>query len=518
MTSTSENNKRIAKNTILLYFRMGITMAVQLYTSRVVLDVLGIEDYGIWSLVATLVVSISFFTGPLLSSTQRFISYEIGKGNENRVQIIFSQSMILFLIFSVILAIIFETLGLWLLNTKLSIPPEKVRITNIVYQLAVLTFIVTLIRMSYDALIIAYEKMLFYAYICLIDVGLKLGIVYVLYLKPQIPTLILYGILMFLVSVIITLIYKIYCNHFYRNSKIKFKINRPIIKEMASFSGWSLMGAFAVMTANQGVSMVLNVFYGVTINATMGITNQIGNAVNQFATNFQVAFQPQIVKLYSQQDLKNLYLLIYRTSRMSFLLLFAIAYPIISNINEILLIWLGKDVPILTSEFCIWLIISLLIDCISAPLWIATQAVGRIRNYQIIISSIILLNILVSYILLYKGLPPVTVMILKCAVSILCLTTRLQFCKKQINFSFVEYLKKVLSPIILTVLSSLVIIFPFTNLTISNTLAKLIFHLALFLFAYIPAVYIFGIKSSERIAIKHFIRAKIHQKQTTNEN
>ncbi len=485
-------------------------MVVQLYTSRIVLKVLGIQDYGIWSLIATLVVSISFFTGPLLSVIQRFISYEIGKGDEGKVREIFSQSMILFFVFSGFLLIVFETVGLWLLNTKLSIPAEKVVVTNIVYQLAIFTFLVTLVRMSYDALIIAYEKMDFYAYVSILDVGLKLGIVYILCLAPEIPILLLYGLLMFAVSVLIALTYKIYCNYFYDSSRIEFKVNRPVIKEMASFSGWSLMGAFAVMTANQGVSMTLNIFYGVVINAAMGITNQVGNAVNQFAANFQVAFQPQIVKLCSQHDLVNLHQLIYRTSRMSFLLLFAVAYPIMSNIGEILHLWLGDNVPIFTSEFCVWLITSLLIDCFSAPLWIAIQAVGRIRNYQIMISCIILLNILFSYILLYKGLPPVSVMVLKCIISILCFAARLLFCRKQVGLSLNGYIKKVLVPITVTVLISLSLFFLIANLVMSDSFIQLVFRLTVFFIIYIPIAYLFGITSHERNAVNRFVRNKIY--------
>ncbi len=421
-------------------------MLVQLYTSRVVLEVLGIDDYGIWCLVASLVVSISFITGPLSTATQRFLSYEIGKGNEKKTNTIFSQSLILYAIFSAILLILLETIGLWLLNTKLNIPESKITTTNIVFQLSILSFIVTLMRMPYDSMIIAYEKMDFYAYMSILDVGLKLAIVYMLSIVNSFPHLVVYAILTLCVTIVITIAYKLFCNHKFISSRARLAIDRPVIKEMASFSGWSLMGAFAVMTSNQGVSMVLNVFFGVAINATMGITNQVGNAVNQFVSNFQLAFNPQIVKMYAQGEYTELKNLIYKASRFSFLLMLAIAFPIIYNIDEILYLWLGDNVPEYTGIFCTLMIVSFLFDSLSAPLYMTIQATGKIRKYQVLISSILLSNIILSYVALNLNFPPVSVMIIRCFISICCIFTRYCFTKKQLNFQFKNYSKNVLLP------------------------------------------------------------------------
>lgn len=489
---------------------MAITMLVQLYTSRVVLEVLGIEDYGIWNLVATLVVSISFITGPLSSVVQRFLSYEIGTGNESKLNTVFSQSIILYGIFSCILLILLETIGLWLLNTKLTIPHDKVIITNVVYQLSIVSFIITLLRMPYDAVIIAYERMTFYAYVSIIDVGLKLGIVYLLLMNTHIPNLILYGLLMLGVTMIITLTYKIFCNKNFKCSKVKLVINRSILREIAAFSGWSLMGAFAVMTANQGVNIILNIFYGVALNATMGIANQVGNAVNQFVSNFQLAFQPNIVKEFAQNKFEQLKLLIYRTSKFSFFLLFAISFPIISNINEILNLWLGNEIPQFAGEFCKWIIISLLIECISAPLWMSIQASGNIRNYQIIISSIILLNILFSFLLLQHNFYPITVIYLKCIINIVCLIIRIIYTKRIIQFSIGEYLNKVIFKIILVCLLSLILYkFIMSQIVIEVLFIKVLLNILIFIIPYILICFIFGFTQTERKSIKNIIIKRI---------
>lgn len=500
MTATvSANNRRIARNALMLYIRMGVTMLVQLYTSRVILEVLGIDDYGIWSLVATLVVSISFITSPLSAATQRFISFELGTGNKNNAQIVFSQSIILYAVFAVGIILILETIGLWFLNHKLNIPYDKMTIANIVYQFSIASFVVSLVRMPYDATIIAYEKMDFYAYMSILDVALKLGIVYMLKAFNSIPHLVLYSVLTFMVSIIMTLAYKIYCNKKYQITYIIFKLEKSVMRRIASFSGWSLMGSFAVMTSNQGVNMVLNMFFGVAINATMGIANQVGNAVNQFVSNFQLAFQPQIVKYYSQGDFHQLQELIFRASRFSFLLLFAIAFPIIYNIDAILHLWLGDNVPEYTASFCSLIIISFLFDALSAPLWMTIQASGKIRNYQIIISIIFLLNIIISYIVLSLGYSPMSVMIVRILISISNLIFRIIFVYKRIDFSLRRYIFNIIIRLTGIVLLNIILISCINLvLSIKAEIIPIITNTIIFLAIYAIVVFYCGLDRSER--------------------
>ncbi len=508
--NVSANNRRIARNALMLYIRMGVTMLVQLYTSRVILEVLGIDDYGIWSLVATLVVSLSFITGPLSAATQRFISFELGTGNKNNAQKVFSQSIILYSVFAVGIILILETVGLWFLNHKLNIPYDKMMIANIVYQFSIASFVVSLIRMPYDATIIAYEKMDFYAYMSIIDVALKLGIVFMLKAFNSIPHLVLYSVLTFSVSLIMTLAYKIYCTKKYQITHIIFKLEKLVMRRIASFSGWSLMGSFAVMTSNQGVNMVLNMFFGVAINATMGIANQVGNAVNQFVSNFQLAFQPQIVKYYAQGDFHQLQELIFRASRFSFLLLFAIAFPIIYNIDAILHLWLGDNVPEYTGTFCSLMIISFLFDALSAPLWMSIQASGNIRNYQIIISVIFLLNIIISYIVLRFGYAPISVMIVRILISIFNLIFRIIFVYKRIDFSLRRYIITIMMRLAGIVLLNMVLI-NCINLVLPNTagIISIIINSIIFFAIYAIIVLSCGLDRLERKKIYNSLNFKI---------
>lgn len=513
------NNRRIAKNTFILYVRMGVTMLVQLYTSRVILDILGVQDYGVWSLVATLVISISFITGPLSSATQRFLSYEIGKKNHEKLRLIFSQSMILYMFFGLILLLIFETIGMWILNSKLSLPENMNQIVNIVYQLSILTFLISIVRMPYDSLIIANEDMSFYAYVSIIEVSLKLGIVYLLVYFKGISNLILYSLLTLAVVCIITLLYKYYCNRKYAISQFEFCIDKPIIREMASFSGWNLIGAFAVMTSSQGVNMVLNVFCGVTLNATMGIANQVSNAVNQFASNFQTAFQPQIVKLYAAHELGQLHTLIYQASRISFLLLFAISFPILVNITGILHLWLGDNVPPFASQFCSWILVAMLIDCLSAPLWMSINATGNIRNYQLAICTSLLINIIGTYIALYYDMPPISVVIIKCLVSVLCLVVRLKYANKMCGVKVYSFARNVI--VRMAIVSIIVIMTDcfasFWLLTMSPTI-QVVLQFMLFLIVYgVSSLYI-GLYREERIFIFNLVKTKIRNTKENKSN
>lgn len=457
MSTSSDNNKRIAKNTMMLYIRMAITMLVQLYTSRVVLEVLGVSDFGLWNLVASVIVSISFITGPLTIATQRFLSFELGKKDKSKVASVFSQSMLLYIIFGIIIIITLETIGTWFLNNKLQIPADRTYIANIVFQLSIISFVFTMLRMPYDATIIAHEKMNFYAYMSIVDVFLKLGIVYLLLVIKSVPHLVVYGILTLFVNILIVIIYKLYCNKKYPNvTKLKLTIESNILKSMASFSGWSLLGAFSVMTANQGVNMVLNMFYGVVINATMGITNQVGNAVNQFIGNFQTAFNPQIVKSYASKDESRFTFLILNCCRISYNLIILIAIPLIFNIEPILMFWLGT-VPEYLPIFCQLTLLYMIIDAISASINMGIYASGKIKIYQILISLSILMILPFSYIVLYLGCDAYIVILVRLAISIISLFIRVMIINHRVSESVIpQFLRLFPRLILIGLIASLV--------------------------------------------------------------
>ena len=370
----SENTRRIAKNTVMLYIRMLLIMAVTLYTSRVVLNVLGVEDFGIYNVVGGIVVMFSFLNGAMATSTQRFLSFSLGKNDQEQVARVFSMSMTTHISIALIVLLLAETFGLWIFYRYLNIPPERMGAAQWVYQLSVLTFCISIIRVPYNAGIIAYERMSFYAYISIVEVCLKLGMVILLqYLGSD--KLILYALLMALTTGIVTFIYKLYCCKTFSVCRYHYFWDKHLYKELISFSGWSLFGSAANVGVQQGINILLNVFFGVVTNAALGIANQVSSAVSQLVGNFQTAFNPALVKSYASGDYSYFVRLIFQTSRFSYFLLFIIALPLYLCMPFVLKVWLDI-VPEYTVVFCRWMLVFVLIDAVSAPLWIGCNYSG----------------------------------------------------------------------------------------------------------------------------------------------
>lgn len=381
-------------------------------------------NFGLWNLIASVIVAISFISGPLTISTQRFFSFDIGKGNLIGLSKVFSQSIWLTFALTLISIVLLEVIGLWLINNKLSIPANQHHIAIIIFQFSIISLFLSLLRMPYNAIIVAFEKMDFYAYISVLEAILKLGIVYLLLIITTIDKLILYAILTLLVTLIITCIYIIYVRIKFNYLRIKFEIHKQIIKELSSFSFWSIFGSFAVMTSNQGVAFVLNTFFGVIINATYGISQQVASAVTQFVSNFQTAFNPQIVKIYAQNDEVLFIDLIMKCCRISYILMLEISIPLMINMQPILKLWLGQLPPDI-QIFCELTLIYLLIDTISASLNIGIYASGKIRSYQIGVSIILLLTLPLSYLALKIGCQPFMVITIRCFISVISLLFRI---------------------------------------------------------------------------------------------
>lgn len=416
-------NKRIVKNTFFLYFRMLFIMAVQLYTSRVVLRVLGAEDYGIYNIVGGVVVLFSFINGSLSSATQRFLNFELGRGDMEKLKRVFSMSLTIHICVAFAVVIIAETIGLWFLNTKMNIPSERTSAANFVYQFSILTVCMSFVQVPYHASVIAYEKMSFFAYIAIAETCLKLLMVFLL-VYIGLDKLCLYSVLNFCVAVIIFLCYKRYCNRKFEISRYRYFWDKGMFSRLLDFSGWMLFGSAAMVGATQGVNILLNVFHGVVVNAAMGIGNQVNAAVNLFVSNFQTAFMPQVVKLYATGDIPQLRVLINRASRFSFLLLFALACPLMLNIDFVLHLWL-EEVPPHTAVFCVLILIYSLIESISKPVGLIIHATGRVKLYNIVMSIALSMNIVFSFIFLQLGFPPEIVSIVSILVCIVCLAIRL---------------------------------------------------------------------------------------------
>ncbi len=490
---------------------MLITMIVTLYTSRIVLNTLGIDDFGIYNIIGGVIILFAFLNVAMSNTTQRFLSFDLGRNDMEQLKKTFSMSMTAHISIAVILFLLSETVGLWFINTQLNIPYERMNAANWVYQFSILTFIFQIIRVPYNASIIAYERMSFYAYISIIEVILKLAVVFLLQ-QGGFDKLIFYSVLLFIVSIIILYAYKFYCNKKFTISKYIFFWDGNLYKNIMSFSGWSLMGSVASISSSQGINILINIFFGVAVNAAMGIANQVNGALNSFVVNFQTAFKPQIVKSYAEGDKKYLTQLILQTSKFSFFLLFIVSIPILINTDFVLKLWL-KQVPEYAVEFCQLIIVYSLMESISGPLWMSVQATGNIRNYQIIISLLFILNLPVSYVFLKLGYNPPVVMFVKIIVDAIVLSTRIIFLKSLLKVSVKQFLQEVFLKIILVV--SIVIPISILVKTKFDGWIQVIITTSVSILLTALGIYWIGMRKNERTFIKSAIRkftriAKIH--------
>lgn len=499
------NNKRIAKNTLYLYFRMLLTMGVSLYTSRIVLDTLGVDDYGIYNIVGGVVVLFSFINSSLTSATQRFLNFELGKEDIRETKRVFSMSLTIHICVAIIVTLLAETIGLWFLNTQMNIPFERMNTANWVYQFSILTVCISFVQVPYYASVVAYEKMSFFAYIAIVEAVLKLLIV-ILLVYAGFDKLRLYSVLTFLVAIVVFVCYKYYCNARIDISRYRYFWDKRLFSRLVSFSGWMLLGAAAGVSATQGVNVLLNIFYGVAVNAAMGISNQVNSAVNQLVVNFQTAFMPQITKLYATGDIEYLRKLIDRSSRFSFLLLFTLACPLILNIDFILKLWL-KTVPVYSSVFCILILVYSLIEVISKPVGMAIHATGKVKYYNIIMSFALLMNIIFSFIFLKLGFQPDVVLIISICINALCFAIRLLFARYYKVLKIGEYIKNVLFRVIC--ISVFVVPLPLYISRYYTQSVGLIITTSVFLCMFLIAAYFIGLTQSEKAGIQAVIKQKI---------
>lgn len=440
---TSDNNKRIAKNTLLLYVRMLFTMAVSLFTSRVILNTLGVEDYGINNVVGGIVTMFSVLSGSLSSSISRFITFELGKGNIERLKTIFSTGVNIQLGMSVLIIIIAEAVGIWFLNTKMNIPTDRMVAANWVFQCAILTFVLNLLSVPYNAAIIAHEKMSAFAYISVVEVSLKLIIVYMLMISPF-DRLETYAVLLLLVGAVIRFIYGYYCKRHFEECTYHFVFDKPVLKEMTGFAGWNFLGNGAYMLNTQGVNILMNLYFGVAVNAARGIATQVNAALKQFVNNFTTAVNPQITKSYAQGDLDYMHKLVCRSAKFSAFLMMFFAVPIILETNTILTIWL-KTVPDYAVIFLQWIIISSFMDTVLANSLVTSMfATGKIKRYQIIVTTVGCLVFPLSWIAFKLGFEPQVGYILYFIIYTILLFVRLYLLKDMVKLPVMMYIREVL--------------------------------------------------------------------------
>lgn len=513
MTNNSTNSKRIAKNTLALYARMLFLMIISLYTSRVILQTLGVEDFGIYNVVGSFVALFALVSKSLSGAASRFFNFEMGKGDKEKLKIVFSSTVTIQIALAIIIIILAESLGIWFINYKMIIPAERLYAANWCFQLSVFTFSNNLITIPYNAAIIAHEHMKAFAYVSIFEGIGKLLISFLIMISP-IDRLIFYAILLCLLQFIIRAIYRNYCKKHFEECTYQFIFDKTFLKRILSYSGWGLIGSTAGILRNQGINILLNLFFGPTVNAARAVANQVLHAVNGFVTNFMTAVRPQIVQSYAANNFDYLNQLIIKSSKFSYCLYFLLSLPVITNVNFLLGLWL-KQVPEHSATFVQLTLVFTLISTLTHPLSIAQAATGKIRNYQLAVSGLHLLNLPVSYICLKLGCIVESVLIVAVIISFIVVFVSIIMLKKILPFNTKKYIKEVLLRILLISI-------------ISSSIAILIQHLTPPIFVYIVleiiiciltssiAILFIGCNTEERLFIKEKISgviAKLNHKK-----
>lgn len=440
--NTIENNKRIAKNTLYMYFRMGITLLISLFTARVVLNALGVSDYGLYNVVGGFIGLLGYLNMLLSQGSSRFITFSLGKGNVVELKKTFSACMTIHLIVSIITLVIGETIGLWFINTKLVIDPERMTAANYVYQLSLFNAVLNIMQTPFQGCITAHEKMSVYAYMSIFDVVMKLLIIYLLLCFDG-DKLILYSTFYFSVGIITFIIYRVYCLKKFEECNMKLVYDKNLYKEIIGYISWNILGSFAFMANNQGITVLLNMFFGTFVNAARGIAMNLCNYINQFVSGFQIAANPQIIKYYAQGNVKQMNSLVRNNAKYSSYLILIIGIPISIETESILMLWLGQ-VPEYTVWFVRLSIIQILIQSIDSPVGNGIHAYGKMKLPNLT-SAIVYLSILpVCFILLKLGASPIISYIIIIIAYPIALIFDLWILNKYSGFNVFEYIKEVI--------------------------------------------------------------------------
>ena len=449
-----DNNKRIAKNTLLLYFRMLFMMAVSLFTSRVILNTLGVEDYGIYNVVGGVVAMFGFLNGSMSSATQRYITFALGKGDEKRLQTVFSTTLQIHTLIAAIIVILGETIGLWFLYNKMQIPADRMDAAFWVLQCSIISTVIMIVSVPYNADIIAHEKMSAFAYISVLEVVLKLAIVYMLVVF-SVDKLILYAFLILAIQVLIRFCYSIYCNRHFKETKYIHVWDKALFKEMTGFAGWSIFGNLSAVIFTQGLNILLNVFFGPVVNAARAVAVQVQNAIQQFVGNFQMALNPQITKTYAQGKMEEMHKLMYRSARFSFYLLFFLSLPVLFETDFILTVWLNT-IPEHTVTFLRIMICTSLIYTCANPMIIANQATGKVKKYQAVCGTTLIMILPISWILLKLGFPAYSVFIVHFVMEGVCQLARMLMLRPLIGIGLRDYFYNIYLRVAIVVIAAVV--------------------------------------------------------------
>lgn len=504
MANEASKNRRIAKNAALLYFRMLLLIAVNLYTSRVILAALGVDDYAVYTTVGGLVTLFAVLSGTLSAAISRFIVYELGKNNSERLQHIFSTSLIIQMAMVVVAVLVGETLGLWYVNSVMQCPPERLAAANWCFQFSLLSFCVNLLSIPYNAEIIAHERMSAFAYISIIEAVGNLGIAFMVSFTHS-DRLVLYAVLMFFLALVVRLCYTFYCNRHFKECHFRWHLDLPLLKEMMAFAGWNLIGAAAGVIREQGGLLLVNALASLVVNAAMGLSMKVSAVATKFVQNIMVALNPQITKSYADGNHSYMFNLVFQGARISFYVLLCLALPIIFNTQPLLDIWL-HDVPAHTANFVRLILVLMLSESLSLPLITIMLATGNIRNYQLIVGGLQLLNIPISYLCLSLGAIPESVTLVAIVLSQCSLVARLILLRRMVALDIRSYLHKVYLNVILVTLVASTIAWAANSLMAYGYLRLLVMSPVILAIVLATEFYV-GCTSSERAMVLQKVRA-----------
>ena len=493
--SHQSSNARVAKNTIFLYFRTLLIIGIGLYISRAILQTLGVEDFGIYNVVGGIVLMFSFINSGMVASTQRFISYELGRNDATRLRQVFSMAVSVHLLLALIILLLAETIGLWFLNTRMNIAPDRLHAANWVYQCSILAFMLTVLSVPYNACIVAHEHMKAFAYVSILDYLLRLLAVILLPFFPN-DKLIVYAISILLTSLIIRLIYGIYCKRHFSECRYHFFRDKKLFGEMFSFAGWSFIGNLGFSVKDQGINILINLFFGAVVNAARGIAYQVSSVVSSFMANFQMAINPQITKRYASGEIDSMMRLVFAGAKYSFFLLMIIAIPLWIRAPYVLELWLG-NVPDYTVVFLRLVLIMLLVDSMANPLVVAMQATGKIRKFQLVIAIIMLSNLPIVYFFLKIGAEAYSVMYVAIATSFVGLIARLLLLRELILFDIWSFFKDILLRNCVVCLLGVSIPF-LVSLYLCDNFIGLTSIVLISIISSFIVIYFIGLQSSER--------------------
>lgn len=507
----SDNNKRIAENTVFLYIRLLLVMAVNLYTVRVVLAALGEEDYGIYNVVGGFVALFNILSGTLSVTISRFITYEMGLPDVTipRLQRIYSSSLVIQVVIGVVIFLLIATVGVWFLENKMVIPAERMDVAHYVLLFSALTFFIKLISVPYNALIIAHEQMKAFAYISIVEVFLQLGVAYLLIIASS-DKLLVYAFSMAVAALIVRSIYAFYCKRHFAECRFVCGFDKELLSRMFRFSGWTFLGSGAVVLKDQGSIILLNIFGGPAVNAAQGIATGVNTAAYSFVSNYMTAANPQIIKDYAAGDLKAMHSLIIRSGKFGFFILLILLLPLCSGLDYILGLWL-VEVPDHTTNFIILILLYSCFDCFGSPLVNGILAQGKIKSYEITLSCIYVINILASYLCLKMGMAVETVFVLNIVFKMIVIVALLVHSRAKYAFPVGRFFKESFLPALVVFLISalFVRILPGAEISDFGTLVVRSLAIAAFTGGMIFAI---GMTKHERKYMMNFLNEKIRRR------